>query len=101
MTRRPVRRPRLRLRALENRLAPNGTPVLIDDIDPGSGDSGPNSFAGMGGLVYFAASTGTAPSSTIGEELWKTDGTAAGTVLVDDIYPVAAACSSTAVRHAT
>jgi len=80
-------RPRVRLEALEARLAPSGNPVLIADIDPGSGDSDPTSFAGMGGLVYFSASTGTAPSSTVGDELWRTDGTAAGTILVADIYP--------------
>ena len=36
----------------------------------------------MGGTLFFAANDGTN-----GYELWKSDGTAAGTVLVKDIYP--------------
>ena len=36
----------------------------------------------MGGAVYFAASDGVA-----GRELWRSDGTAAGTVRVADVNP--------------
>ncbi|MCL6508323.1 MAG: S8 family serine peptidase, partial [Bryobacteraceae bacterium] len=45
----------------------------------GTVGSYPKGFTGVGGTVYFAADGGE------GEELWKTDGTAAGTVLVKDI----------------
>jgi ELWxxDGT repeat protein len=67
----------------------NGTEqgtVLVKDIWPGDNLYGPNgssphSFAGAGGIVYFAA------VDDAGDELWKTDGTEQGTVLVKDIYP--------------
>ncbi|MCR6720164.1 MAG: T9SS type A sorting domain-containing protein [Chitinophagaceae bacterium] len=36
----------------------------------------------MNGVIYFSADNGNN-----GRELWKTDGTAAGTVMVKDIYP--------------
>ena len=64
--------------------------VLLTDIFPGSFDDGfgqyPNSSNPTGlvefnGEVYFAADDGAS-----GRELWKTDGTATGTVLVKDIY---------------
>src|SRR5262249_40476155 len=41
----------------------------------------PTGFAGMGGLIYFAA------VGVTGNELWKSDGTAANTVHVADIAP--------------
>ena len=68
----------------------DGTPAgttLVKDINPGAGHSISiqNSFPGFGALkntLLFAASDGI-----IGTELWKTDGTAAGTNLVKDINP--------------
>ena len=60
-------------------------PVLVKDINPGIGSSLPQFDKGSvswGGKVYFAASDGIN-----GTELWVTDGTSAGTVLVKDIYP--------------
>ncbi|HSK77590.1 MAG TPA: ELWxxDGT repeat protein [Thermoanaerobaculia bacterium] len=61
--------------------------VLLKDILPGVQDSMPffevpTPVALPGGLVLFAASDGVS-----GLELWKSDGTEAGTVLVKDIYP--------------
>ena len=68
----------------------NGT-VMIKDIYPGFRDGGfgynttddntPNFFS-LGNNVYFVATEGST-----GYELWKTDGTAAGTLQVKDIYP--------------
>lgn len=78
---------RLRLQPLESRLTPSNSPVLIKDIAPGIIDSSPTSFAAMGDFIYFSASTGTATTSTVGDELWRTDGTAGGTTLVADIFP--------------
>jgi ELWxxDGT repeat protein len=66
-----------------------GGTVLVKDINtatgPGyySGEFGssfPSSLTAVGGTLYFTADDGEH-----GEELWKTDGTAGGTVLVKDI----------------
>jgi ELWxxDGT repeat protein len=62
---------------------------LVKDINPGpvKSDSGSNglgesSHANVNGVIFFPASDGTH-----GRELWKSDGTEAGTVLVKDISP--------------
>ncbi len=66
--------------------------VLVKDIypgpgsftegGPGPGNSLPVLLTNANGTLFFAASDGTH-----GRELWKSDGTSAGTVLVKDIYP--------------
>jgi ELWxxDGT repeat protein len=58
-------------------------PQLVLDIKPGASPSSPSKGvdAGSGG-VYFTADDGIH-----GMELWRTDGTAAGTFLVKDINP--------------
>ena len=62
--------------------------VLVKDINPGSSysgfpyDSHPSSLTAVGGTLFFTADDGTT-----GQELWKSDGTAEGTVLVKDIRP--------------
>ena len=64
-----------------------GTPTLIRDVNPGS-NSGMLTqlddveMIAIGGTLYFAGSTDAA-----GVELWKSDGTEAGTVIVKDIRP--------------
>jgi len=61
-----------------------GVVSLVKDINPGalgSNPSGPMAFLPSAPTIgYFAAT-----SATTGTEFWKTDGTAAGTVLVKDI----------------
>jgi len=61
-------------------------PVLLKDVNPGAGSSGPQSFVSMGGVAYFVADDGVH-----GYELWRTDGTSSGTGLVKDINPGSAA----------
>lgn len=57
---------------------------LVKDINtiPSTKGSDPYLRATIGNTVYFFAKT-----LTNGFELWKSDGTAAGTLLVKDIYP--------------
>lgn len=66
----------------------NGTSagtVLVRDIYPGSffgiNSSNPHQLTNVNGTLFFAA------TSASGTELWKSDGTSAGTVLVKDIRP--------------
>ncbi len=59
--------------------------VLVKDINPGVGSSFSNFYTvptAVNGTLYFTAIDGAH-----GPELWKTDGTAAGTALVKDINP--------------
>jgi ELWxxDGT repeat protein len=70
----------------------DGTPagtVMIKDIYPGTGSSsvgsGSTTFSGfvlLNGKCYFFCNDGSH-----GNELWESDGTTAGTVLVTDIFP--------------
>jgi ELWxxDGT repeat protein len=55
---------------------------MVADIARGSGSSGPADLVAIGSTVYFVANDGDH-----GNELWKTNGTAAGTTLVADIWP--------------
>ncbi len=58
-----------------------GSPTLVKNINP-SGSSNPSSLTAVGSTVFFAADDGVH-----GTELWKTDGTAAGTRMVKNIRP--------------
>ncbi len=55
---------------------------MVKQINPSGGNANPYGFVNVNGTVYFAADNGTQ-----GVELWKTDGTEAGTTLVKDIAP--------------
>ena len=60
--------------------------VLVEDINPGSSygspaSSYPDDLTAVGGTLFFSADDGEH-----GRELWKSDGTAEGTVLVEDIW---------------
>jgi ELWxxDGT repeat protein len=56
-------------------------PELLLDIQVGSEGSSPRYFTEVNGTLFFTADDGIN-----GTELWKTDGTANGTVMVKDIY---------------
>jgi ELWxxDGT repeat protein len=75
--------------------ASDGTPAgtgLVADINPGRGNSWPQSFCGHNGVLYFAATnTGS------GTRLWRSDGTAAGTF---EVAPAAAYFASPEVAVA-
>jgi ELWxxDGT repeat protein len=55
---------------------------MVADINPGSGSSYAGPFTNVNGTLYLTANDGTH-----GDEVWKSDGTAAGTVMVADINP--------------
>ena len=57
-------------------------PQLVKDIYPGPGHGGASPFAFAGSTLFFGAQ-----DPEHGLELWKSDGTAEGTVLVKDILP--------------
>ncbi len=63
-------------------------PYLVKDINLIGGGSSPSYLTNVNGTLFFQASDGTN-----GLELWKSDGTAAGTVLVKDINPGAGSAS--------
>ena len=57
-------------------------PAPLKDIVTGTGDSSPRFLTNVNGTLFFVAD-----DRQHGAELWKSDGTQAGTVLVKDIRP--------------
>ena len=72
----------LYLEALENRTLMSITPHLLVDLNQVGQGSNPQQFVAAGNLTYFVAT-----DVAHGTELWRTDGTTAGTRLVKDINP--------------
>src|SRR5262245_37843136 len=76
---------------LEDRLAPSNTPPeLPRDVNAVNISTGslPAEFVNLNGVALFSAQTPAA-----GKELWRSDGTSAGTWLVRDILPGATGSS--------
>jgi ELWxxDGT repeat protein len=87
ISRKGIRRGRLLLEALEDRTLLSGMPHMLLDVNPGAASSSPFSTGvAIGSTTYFTADDGVH-----GRELWRTDGTAAGTAMVKDINPGSAA----------
>ena len=76
--------------SLEGRRLLDGAATLVKDINTNTVTPFSNSseLVFVGSAAYFARTT-----SAAGSELWKTDGTAAGTILVKDINPGSASSS--------
>jgi ELWxxDGT repeat protein len=77
---RRFRRSPLRLvERLEARTLLSSTPALVADIAPGAAASSPTNVVAIGSTVYFTANDGVH-----GEQLWKSNGTAASTTMITD-----------------
>lgn len=61
------------------------TPTLVKDIYSGSSNSNPEQLTDVNGTLFFVASDNNSTNGT-GKELYKSNGTSAGTTLVKDIY---------------
>jgi ELWxxDGT repeat protein len=78
---RSLRHKQLGLETLEHRQMLTGMPEFVVDVDPLAGSTTFQDFVTVGQTAYF-----TADSAATGREIWKTDGTAAGTSLVKDLW---------------
>ncbi|MFI5172828.1 MAG: hypothetical protein ACHQFW_10580, partial [Chitinophagales bacterium] len=68
----------------------NGQIQLVADINPGAGNADPENIILNNELVFFRADNGAN-----GKEWFITDGTAAGTQLIKDIFPGVASSALT------
>ena len=75
---------------------PDTGTVLFKDINPGLGDSGASAWNVVNGRAVFAADDGSN-----GRELWVSDGTPGGTVLLVDARPGAPGSNPTAMGYVT
>jgi ELWxxDGT repeat protein len=78
---RSLRHQQLGLETLEHRQMLTGMPEFVVDVDPLAASTLFHDFVTVGQTAYF-----TADSAATGREVWKTDGTAAGTAFVKDVW---------------
>ena len=80
----PRKTRKIRMEVLEDRTLLNASPEIIASITSSIGNpsSDPDDFFVIDDTMYF-----TAFDVNNGREVWKSDGTSAGTVLVKDIRP--------------
>jgi len=62
-------------------------PRFVKDINPSTWSSNPAKLTDVDGVLFFAADGVKTTGPYTGVELWKSDGTESGTVLVKDINP--------------
>ena len=65
-----------------------GLREMLADINSGTGSSSPSDLTNVNGTLFFSAN-----ELKYGRELWKSDGTSAGTTLFKDIQPGAGSSS--------
>ncbi len=72
------------------RSTPTSAPFMLKDIGQQNWSGDPTSLTAVGSTLFFTAVYATDNPSFVGlgRELWKTDGTSAGTVLVKDIVNI-------------
>jgi len=63
--------------------------VLVKDINPEENSSSPANFININGKLFFTAACSTDSNTGQNTELWKSDGTEEGTVLVRLFIPAA------------
>ena len=78
----PSHRRNQRNRIVEDRWNIDSGTVMVQDINSGGSGSSPKYLTVVDNTLYFQATDGTN-----GNELWKSDGTASGTVMVQNWYP--------------
>ena len=86
------RHPRLGAQQLEPRRVLSGAPNLIANVNSLPFSGSPQYLTEVGSTLFFVADDGVN-----GSELWKSDGTTAGTVLVKDIEPGSFGASPTSL----
>jgi ELWxxDGT repeat protein len=67
------------------RAIPAEVAVMVKDIRPGDNESSLDNLINANGTLFFVADDGVH-----GFEVWRSDGTAAGTILTRDVFPGAA-----------
>src|ERR1700730_2973189 len=92
---RPLLRLPLRLEELEHRTLLSLTPHLLADVNPHPGDPKVSQVAVVGSTIFFSATDGPLR----GIELWRSDGTAAGTRIVKDINAGAGSSNPTSLTN--